>query len=70
MEMISKNWRDLIRPKGITVEEALRRYGKDPADIPLAAYDPREVAGYLEIHIEQGPALAVLCSTQRMKLPS
>ncbi len=32
MEMISKNWRDLIRPKGITVEEATSTYGKFVAE--------------------------------------
>ncbi len=28
MEMVSKNWRDLIRPKGITVDEANATYGR------------------------------------------
>lgn len=28
MEMISKNWRDLMRPKGVVVAEANERYGK------------------------------------------
>ena len=32
MEMVSKNWRDLIRPKGITVEEATPTYGKFVAE--------------------------------------
>jgi DNA-directed RNA polymerase subunit alpha len=32
MEMISKNWRDLIRPKGILVDEANERYGKFVAE--------------------------------------
>lgn len=30
--MVSKNWRDLIRPKGITVEEATATYGKFVAE--------------------------------------
>jgi len=32
MEMISKNWRELIRPKGIVVDEANERYGKFVAE--------------------------------------
>ena len=28
MEKISRNWRDLIRPKGIVVDEARETYGK------------------------------------------
>ncbi|HSI39245.1 MAG TPA: allantoate amidohydrolase [Xanthobacteraceae bacterium] len=43
--------------EGISFEEALRAYGKDPADIPACAYDPNRVIAYLETHIEQGPVL-------------
>ena len=32
IEMVSKNWRDLIRPKGIFVEEATATYGKFVAE--------------------------------------
>ncbi len=32
MEMVSKNWRELIRPKGIVVDEANERYGKFVAE--------------------------------------
>jgi allantoate deiminase len=42
---------------GVTLAEALRRYGKDPAAIPTAAYRAQDVAGYVEVHIEQGPVL-------------
>jgi allantoate deiminase len=42
---------------GVRLEEALRRYGKDPALIREAAYDKDEVAAYVEVHIEQGPVL-------------
>lgn len=42
---------------GLTYAEALRQYGKDPAEIPNAAYKRDEVAGYVELHIEQGPRL-------------
>ncbi|HET9808372.1 MAG TPA: hydantoinase/carbamoylase family amidase, partial [Candidatus Limnocylindria bacterium] len=42
---------------GISIADALRALGEqgDPA---LAARDPREIAAYLELHIEQGPRLA------------
>jgi allantoate deiminase len=42
---------------GITLAEALKAYGKDPADIAAAAYRPEEVLAYVELHIEQGPVL-------------
>ena len=34
-----------------------RIYGKNPNDIPAAAYRPEDAAGYVEVHIEQGPVL-------------
>ena len=42
---------------GVTLAEALRRYGKDVGAIPAAAYRPEGVAAFVEVHIEQGPAL-------------
>lgn len=42
---------------GVKLEDALRLYGKDPAEIPAAAYEPGEAAAYVELHIEQGPVL-------------
>ncbi|HET7850925.1 MAG TPA: allantoate amidohydrolase [Pseudolabrys sp.] len=42
---------------GVTYAEALRKYGKDPGDIPKAAYRRGEAAAYVELHIEQGPRL-------------
>jgi allantoate deiminase len=43
--------------KGVTIGEALRGYGKDPKGIAAAAYRSDEAAGYVEVHIEQGPVL-------------
>jgi len=42
---------------GVSIADALRGLGEqgDPA---LARRDPREIAAYLELHIEQGPRLA------------
>lgn len=42
---------------GITLADALKAYGKNTADIAAAAYTPGEAAGYVEVHIEQGPVL-------------
>jgi len=42
---------------GVTLADALTAYGKRIEDIPGAAYDREKVAGFLEVHIEQGPVL-------------
>jgi allantoate deiminase len=42
---------------GVTLEAALRAYGKNPAEIAAAAYRPQQAAAYVEVHIEQGPML-------------
>ena len=42
---------------GMTIADALRALGEQ-GDPSLAARDPREIAAYLEVHIEQGPRLA------------
>jgi N-carbamoyl-L-amino-acid hydrolase len=43
--------------QGVRLSEWLRRYGLNPARIAEARLDPRAVAAYLELHIEQGPYL-------------
>jgi beta-ureidopropionase / N-carbamoyl-L-amino-acid hydrolase len=42
---------------GVTLAEWLRRYGADPGRIAEARLDPRRVAAYIELHIEQGGVL-------------
>ncbi|MBI3434351.1 MAG: allantoate amidohydrolase [Proteobacteria bacterium] len=42
---------------GVTLEQAIRAYGKDPGDIAHCAYKAAEVEAYVEVHIEQGPVL-------------
>jgi allantoate deiminase/N-carbamoyl-L-amino-acid hydrolase len=42
---------------GITMRDALRAAGHDPAVIPDIKRDPRRLSGYVEVHIEQGPVL-------------
>jgi allantoate deiminase len=45
--------------QGISVADAVRAFGLDPACMPAAAIQ-RPVLGYLEFHIEQGPVLEEL----------
>jgi allantoate deiminase len=47
----------LTDAQGTTLADALRAYGKNPDDIPAAAYSRGEVLAYVEPHIEQGPLL-------------
>lgn len=42
---------------GVTLADAIAAYGKRVEDIAAAAYDPANVVGFLEVHIEQGPVL-------------
>jgi len=43
----------------VTLADALRAFGCDPARIPAVARRPGETLGYVELHIEQGPVLEV-----------
>ena len=45
---------------GITMADAFRSFGLDPARIDEAAYPAGQLLGYLEVHIEQGPVLETL----------
>ena len=42
---------------GVTLADAMRAAGLDPARIDDARIDPSTLAAYLEVHIEQGPVL-------------
>jgi allantoate deiminase len=42
---------------GVTLAEALRRFGLDPARVGEAARKRGQVHAYVELHIEQGPVL-------------
>ncbi len=48
---------DLHDAQGVTMAEAMRAYGLDPARIPDAARRPGDFFAYVELHIEQGPVL-------------
>ena len=50
-------WLDLVDADGTSFREAARAFGLDPDRIGEAARRPDELVGYLECHIEQGPAL-------------
>lgn len=43
--------------QGITMRDALVEFGCQPDKISEDAYDPADVLGFLELHIEQGPQL-------------
>ena len=51
------DWWDLRDKNGITLYQAFRDFGLDPASIGEAARRPQDLVGYLEAHIEQGPIL-------------
>ena len=42
---------------GMSVAQAMRNFGLDPAAIPTAARQGEDVHAYVEFHIEQGPVL-------------
>lgn len=50
-------WLDRTDGDGVVMRDAIRAFGLDPSRIREAAYDPSEVLGYVEAHLEQGPIL-------------
>lgn len=48
---------ELADAEGVTLRDAFTRFGLDPERVQEAARRPEEIVGYLETHIEQGPAL-------------
>jgi allantoate deiminase len=48
---------DTTDANGITVRDALEKFGGDPDGLAAEAYRAEDVLGYLELHIEQGPVL-------------
>jgi allantoate deiminase len=53
-------WLELADGDGITLAEALRAFGGDPAGVAACRRRPEELLGYCEVHIEQGPVLEAL----------
>jgi allantoate deiminase len=50
-------WLDGRDQDGVSLREALTRFGGDPGGIAGIARNPARYRGYLEVHIEQGPLL-------------
>jgi allantoate deiminase len=48
---------DAVDATGVTMRDALRSFGLDPAAIGAVARRPGDVLAYAELHIEQGPVL-------------
>ena len=46
-----------VDEKGVTMADAIKNFGLNPADFKSAAYNFSEVKGFAEVHIEQGPVL-------------
>jgi allantoate deiminase len=42
---------------GVSMADAIRRFGGQPARLKQARFDARRLLGYVEAHIEQGPVL-------------
>ena len=51
-------WLALRDADGVTMGEALRAAGHDPAEVPALERDPSRYRGFIEVHIEQGPVLS------------
>lgn len=50
-------WLDRLDDTGRSMRGIITEFGLDPADIRDAAYDPQDVLGFIEMHVEQGPVL-------------
>jgi N-carbamoyl-L-amino-acid hydrolase len=48
---------DLISASGFSILEGIRRVGGDPDRLEEAKLEPGDVAGFLELHVEQGAVL-------------
>lgn len=48
---------DLCDRDGVSLREAMQDFGLNPDDLPQLQRDPAQVAGWLELHLEQGPVL-------------
>ena len=46
-----------VDARGVSMAEAIRTFGGDPAHFKKARRDPQQLLGYAEVHIEQGPVL-------------
>ena len=51
------DWLDLTDVNGVSIAEAMTSFGLDSTKVSDAALPRENLAGYLEVHIEQGPVL-------------
>lgn len=51
-------WLDLKDADGVTMREAMRVAGHDPAGVSALTRDASRYRGFVEVHIEQGPVLS------------
>jgi allantoate deiminase len=51
--------KDLLRKDdiGISMRTAIKNFGGDPTKLKSARLNPKQLIGYVEVHIEQGPVL-------------
>lgn len=50
-------WLERRDADGISLRDAIAGFGLDPDAIDRCGYDPRDVVGFIEPHLEQGPVL-------------
>ena len=50
-------WLDRLDDHGRSMRGVITEFGLDPSEIHEAAYDPEQVLGFIEMHVEQGPVL-------------
>lgn len=48
---------DLLSHSGKTIRDGIREIGGDPENLDTARYAPRDLAAFIELHIEQGAVL-------------
>lgn len=52
-----KSWLNQVDAEGVSVAQAMMNVGLDPLKVHLAKRPLKDIAAYLELHIEQGPCL-------------
>lgn len=50
-------WLDRCDADGVTMRQAIAAFGLEPDAIDACRYDPADVIGFIEPHLEQGPVL-------------
>ena len=54
-----EDWLERLDAGGVTVRRAIEAFGLSVDQIELARYEPSNVVGFIEPHIEQGPVLGL-----------